>query len=814
MQRSGNNLPAPITSFVGRAQEIETCGALLAGAPERTRLLTLSGPGGVGKTRLALEVAAVLGRNDAFADGVWLVELAALNDPARLPQVVASVFGLQEERGRTFSDLLLDALSGRNLLLVLDNCEHLVHGAAGLAHAVLSACPSVRILATSREPLGITGEVTRVVPPLTVPDRHTVEQLRTNDAVRLFVERAVAASADFRLAERNAPAVAQICIRLGGVPLALELAAARVRALSVEQIAERLDDRFRVLGEGNRTGPARQQTLEAAVAWSYDLLEASEQRLFERLSVFAGGWTLEDAEAISDEPSSVLDLLVRLVEKSLVMAGDGPGDHTWYRLLDTIREFGARRLRSSGHQQAVRERHFGWYVRLAEAADQTIRWTSRVGWPAKQAWLSRLGWEYPNLRAAWEWAMQGDPDHVQDGLRLAEGLFTFFWTTGYLSEGRDWLGALLVRDADQAPTDARAWALSAAAKLAAHHGDNTAAHILAQAYLALPRLLQQPPASALVHTALGLGALHANDLRAARAHASRALELSRSVGEFSAPLYPTYLAAVAAAERRFDEARQLYEEALAEGRAADFPLPVGMALDGLARLARAQGDPRQARALWEEGLDLLRAIGGMPQTAALLVTLGQLALDDGDLVQARLRFAEGLEVAAALGHREWLVGALEGIASLSDAGESAVRLFGATAALRHAEHLPPAGEQVRRALARLRPRFNRHDLDALLAEGRRLSLEEAIALARRLLSGAAPAPTLASTLTQREREVAALLVRGCSNGEIAEALVIGKRTVEMHVGQVLAKLNVRSRAQVVTLAAEQGWFESPARRLH
>lgn len=470
------NLPASFTSFVGREKEIGAFVALLGG-PTPTRLLTLTGPGGVGKTRLALEVADRLGKDSTlFAEGVWLVELAALNDAARLPQVVASVFGLQEEPGKAFADILPDALRARSLLLVLDTCEHLVAGSAGLAQALLSACPRVSILATSREPLGIIGEVTRAVPPLAVPGPG--DQVGANEAVRLFVARATAASADFSLGVRNAAAVAQICARLDGLPLALELAAARVRTLSVEQIAARLDDRLRGLGEGNRARPARQQTLEAAVAWSYDLLEAPEQRLFERLSVFVGGFSLDDAEAISDSGSAALELVVRLVEKSLVMAVDGPAGQKWYRLLDTIREFAARRLQASGEARAIRERHFDWYVRLAEAADQTIRWTKPLPWPSKQAWLVRLGWEYPNLRAAWEWALQGDPDHVQAGLRLTEGLFTFFWTTGYLSEGRDWLGALLARDAEQPPSDARAWALSAAAKLAAHHGDDAVARPL------------------------------------------------------------------------------------------------------------------------------------------------------------------------------------------------------------------------------------------------------------------------------------------------------------------------------------------------
>jgi non-specific serine/threonine protein kinase len=827
-----NNLPAPLTSFVGRDEEMRALSRLLGGSPPAARLITLTGAGGVGKTRLALEAGARLLGSPPFPDGTWLVELASLGDGRRLPQVVATIFGLQEGLDRPFAEVVVDALRPRGLLLVLDNCEHLIQPCAELADAVLRACPRVAILATSREPLGIVGETTRRVPSLTRPDsraRPPLERLRECEAVRLFSERAEAASADFRLSEQNAAAVVQICERLDGIPLALELAAARVRALSVEQIATRLDEafgpgdspggegRFSLLVDGARTAPPRQRTLEATVAWSYDLLSADERCLFDRLAVFVGSFTLEAAEAVCgfDGGDATTSLLVRLVEKSLVLAEDGPDGAKTYRMLETIRQFAAARLREAGQPAAIRERHCQWYVRLAEDAEQHLRWRP-LPWHVRARWMCRLQWEFPNVRAAWQWTLEG-AGSVEDGLRLGAALFPFIYSVGYLSEGRDSLATLLARGRGAEPTRARALALSAAAKLAAHHGDDAAARPLAEEYLALPERLQTPQATALVHNALGLSALREQDFPRARAHVDRALAESRACGdEQSTSLYLTYLATVADGEGRPAEARELYEQALSAGHAVDFPITIGLALGGLARLAGAEGDRARARALYERALGALRDMGAMPQIALMLVALGLLAVEDADASTARARLGESLELAAALGHREALVAVLEGIAiglvavgrRQRTAAQAALRLLGAAAGLRAGGRLPPPLEAAEVALAVARRALGAGPAEALLAEGRALPLGEVSALARAALpdvadEGQRPDPS-APALTRREWEVVALLGRGFSNRQIAEALVLAERTVEMHVSNVLAKLGVASRAQVAL------WYQSRA----
>jgi predicted ATPase/DNA-binding CsgD family transcriptional regulator len=828
-----NNLPAALTSFVGRGAEVPALVRLLEGPPA-ARLLTLTGSGGVGKTRLALEVAARL-LGPAFPDGAWLVELAPLGDGRRLPQVVAAVLGLHEGPDRSFADVLVDALRPRGLLLVLDNCEHLVEPCAELADTLLRLCPRVAILATSREPLGVAGETVRRVPSLASPDPRALPplaRLRECESVRLFVERAVAADGQFQLTERNAAAVAQICERLDGIPLALELAAARVPALSVEQIAARLGEAlgpaagFRLLADGRRTAPPRQRTLEAAVAWSYDLLRADERRLFERLAVFAGGWTLEAAEAVcgaaedegqpaasGEPPAPVLELLVRLVEKSLVLAEDGPDGAKRYRLPEPIRQFAAGRLRASGQESAIRGRHCRWCVRLAEEGEQHMRWLS-LPWAARVRFVLSLDREFPNLRTAWQWVLDGG-GRVEDGLRLVAALFPFFYSVGYLSEGRECLAALLAADRAAEPSRARALALSAAAKLAANHGDDAAALPLAEEYLALPAALRAPTADALVHNALGLAALREGDFARARSEVGESLAETRAAGDLqTAPLYLTYLAAVAEAEGQPDEARAIYEQALSDGRAVDFPIAIGLALGGLARLAAAEGARDRARALYEEALGALRDLGAMPQIALMLVALGHLAIEDDDPVRARARFAEGLDLATASGQREALVAALEGVAVGLIAGgraprrptEQALRLLGAAAGLRAGRRLPPPPPAVESALVRARRTIGVTPGDGLLAEGRHLALGEAAALARAALdevAGEARDPATPA-LTRREWEVAALLARGLSNRQIGEALVVAERTVEMHVSNILAKLGLASRAQVALWAVGQG----------
>jgi non-specific serine/threonine protein kinase len=464
-----HNLPVQLTSFIGREQELAEVQELLAS----TRLLTLTGTGGVGKTRLALQVAAA--QIDRYPQGVWMVGLAPLADPSLVPGAVLAALDVPEQPGRLPLATLLDALRTRQLLLVLDNCEHLLDACAGLTEALLRACPGLRILATSREPLGLAGETRYRVPSLAVPGPDQAASptaVARCVAVRLFVERARAVQPAFAL---SAAAVAEVCARLDGIPLALELAAARLGGLGLAELAARLDRQFQLLTGGSRTALPRQQTLRATVAWSYDLLTSQEQALFARLSVFAGGWSLEGAEAVGAggtiAAEEVLDLLVRLVDKSLVLAEETADGSTRYRLLETLRQYGQERL-AAGETAQVRHRHAAYYLALAERADR------RFTGPDQLRWLDRIEREHDNLRAALSWCLGGDEHRGRDeaaalgetGLRLAGALYWFWFFRDHHREALVWLERALAQGS-VAPAAVRAKALFGAATFASSHHD-------------------------------------------------------------------------------------------------------------------------------------------------------------------------------------------------------------------------------------------------------------------------------------------------------------------------------------------------------
>src|SRR5262245_42819181 len=418
-----NNLPRQLTRFIGREQAIVEVKRLLASSA----LLTLTGSGGCGKSRLALQVGADL--LEEYADSVWLVELAALSDPERVPQTVATALGVRELPGRPLIQTLIDSLCPKQLLLLLDNCEHLLSACTQLTERLLQACPQVRVLASSREALGLLGEQSYRVPSLSLPDPRQLppwERLPEFEAVQLFTDRAVLSQASFAVTEANAAAVVAVCRRLDGIPLAIELAAARVKALPVEKLNERLDDMFRLLTGGSRTALPRQQTLRALIDWSYDLLSPPERALLRRLSVFAGGWTLEAAEAVcvgdGIEGWEVLDLLTSLVEKSLVLYEEGEGEGR-YRLLETVRQYARDRLLEAGESEAAREQHCDWFLALAEEAEPQL-WR-------EVAWVERLEREHDNLRTALEWCAASSPE---TGLRLAGALHWFWHIRGHFTE--------------------------------------------------------------------------------------------------------------------------------------------------------------------------------------------------------------------------------------------------------------------------------------------------------------------------------------------------------------------------------------------
>ncbi len=456
------NLPLALTNFVGREREQAEVARLL----DEGRLLTLTGPGGVGKARLAMAVAATLAYR--FADGVWLVELAGLTDPALVPQAIASVLHLSEQPDKPLLETLAEALEHREMLLLLDNCEHLLLAVAQAVHRLLSYCPRLRVLTTSREGLRINGEALFSVPPLGLPAvlaKLRLARLTRYPAIRLFVARAQARQPHFQLSGSNAAAVCDICQRLDGLPLAIELAAARMDVMSVADIQAGLADRFALLTEGDRTALPRQQTLYALIDWSYNLLTAAEQRMFTTLAVFAGGWNFAAAEAVCEDPTgpnqpSTISYLQSLADKSLIVRG-WSGDEGRFGMLETIREYGLAQLKATGREVDSRERHAEYYRQLAEQADPELRGA------AQALWLARLEQEHDNIRAALTWVL---PHQAATAARLAAAMGRFWNIRGYLDEGRRWLSAALNKQ-DTISAEVRAGLYDAVGRLAYSQGD-------------------------------------------------------------------------------------------------------------------------------------------------------------------------------------------------------------------------------------------------------------------------------------------------------------------------------------------------------
>jgi non-specific serine/threonine protein kinase len=656
------NLPLPLTSFIGREREL----AEIQGLAATTRLLTLTGAGGIGKTRLALQVAGALA--PSFPDGVWLVELGALADPALVPQAVATALGVREQPGEPLARTVGAHLRARHLLLVLDNCEHLVAACAALSAGLLQASPRLTILATSQEALQVAGEITWPVPPLAVPAAPPLRlaELPACESVRLFMERARLSRPGFDLTLENAAAVAQICARLDGVPLALELAAACLRVLTITQIAARLDDRFRLLTGGSRLALPRHQTLHATVAWSYDLLTSPERTLLARLAVFAGGWTLEAAEAVcgdfgSENPANptskienpkldVLPLLMQLVAKSLVKVEAG-GEAARYILLETIRAYAWERLREMGEAPELRARHARYYRDLAEAAEPLLTGAGQA------AWLDRLEVEHDNLRAALRWSEEA-PEGGQEGLRLAGALSRFWVLRGYLSEGRAWVAAALAHPGATVGTAARARALVSAGRLAHIQGDLAAARSPLEESAALWREQGDTRQLAYAQTLLGLVLGNLGDPAARGVLTESVALLRREDDPWGLARALFCLGDVVANGEDFAAATRLLEESLALFRQVGDDAFIANTLMALGELAREEGDLARAAALSAESLALYRAQGFTSGIAYTLKDLGDVAWGQGAVDAAREHYAESLRMCRDLDDHEGVAGAL------------------------------------------------------------------------------------------------------------------------------------------------------------
>ena len=764
MARRAAGLPAEATSFVGRRTEITELTRLLA----RARLVTLTGGAGVGKTRLAVRTAARLART--FADGVCLVELAGLTDPALVVHTVAQTLRVPEEAGSPPQALLARFLRDRQMLLVLDNCEHLVAACAELAHRLLSGAGALRILATSRQVLEVVGEQVYPVPPLSVAGSGS----GYGPAVELFVQRAAAAAPEFVLSGGNLSYVLDVCRRLEGNPLAVELAAVRLRVLSPAQLAARLHDRFRILSPERQARPSHQRTLRTAVDWSHQLCNAAEQQVWARASVFAGGFDLESAEEVCAGDgiagADMLELLHGLVSKSIFVAEQGRPVR--YRLLDTLREYGSEKLRDAAQEGPVRRRHADRYLRLAEQGE--IHWFG----PDQDRWLTWARAERDNMRAAFDYLFGAGDD--EKALRLATALWFDWMAAARPLEGRLWLTRALSRSGAEPPARARAlWASSLAATLA---GDVGTGKVLADQAWEAVRDLDDPLAAARIVGRQAGVRVHHRDI-------ARAEELA--VDSLA----------------RFDAAR-----------APADPMAV-VALTTVAACRIARGDPAGAVAACRKAEAICRAAGDRSLLVLVLVFLARAEWTAGALPDAEQHGRQALMLARAGAARPYLVQAVDVLAWVAcargDHGRAAV-LLGAGDALwdqfglqrlRDSPHFGvPRGECERASRAAL----GTAAFQAAFQRGAGLGVDgvRTVATGQTAAPGTSRAPATGPVLTRRENEIAALVGQGLTNREIAGQLVISRRTVESHVENILAKLGFVSRTQIAAWTASAG----PAQR--
>ena len=689
------NLPVPITSFIGREKEVKEVVKMVENNP----LVTLAGSGGVGKTRLAIQSSNKL--LDKFKDGVWWIDLVGLSDPALVPQAVAKVVDLHEVPNQPLIETLVEELQTKHVLLVLDNCEHLILACAQLADRLLSGTKFLKILATSREALDILGETVWLVPSLSLPDVRdsvTVKKLSKSESIHLFMERATVMQPQFTLTDQNANALVQICRRLSGMPLAIELAAARVKMMTVDEIASRLDDRFSLLTSGNRSALPRQQTLRATIDWSHDLLSEPERVLFRRLAVFAGGFRLDAAESICSHDelkrSDILDLLGRLVDKSLVVVDSAAGEHTRYRFLETIREYGFDKLKNAGEEALVRDHHLEFFMRLA------VETEPHLYAPEQAEWYARTDAEIDNLRAALDWSITGAEENetrIRNGLQLV-GVLSWFWQKGYSYEFSERLKNMLSHKTEGMQTIARARALTAAGFL---------------------------------HWALG-------NFVEARPYLVEALEIVRNhEDKLTLGWALVHLGAVLSALEEYDLAQSLLEEcvAITKGFRNVGITVAGMALSFLGDIYVVRNNEVDAREVYEEGIKLLRETNNSNNLAYAVRRLGYLALKEADYKRANVLFRESLIRNQELVHQIGIAGALTGLAKLAlEVGNlsRAAQLYGIIEDRLAVLSLPLyITDQVEfnHGISTLHTRLDEKTYAKFWTKGKAMSLDEAIAFA-------------------------------------------------------------------------------------
>jgi predicted ATPase len=714
-----NNLPIQLSSFIGREYQMTESGKLLSA----TRLLTFIGPGGTGKTRLSLQLAAE--HLSDFKDGVWLIELAPLTDPAFIIFAIASVFNIREVQGVSLFDLVADYLRAKQILLILDNCEHLVEASAQVAEQLLHLCPQLKIIVSSREALGIPGEVVFRVPSLNLPDQTSSDgSLMECEATRLFIERAIKAEPRFQLSEHNTASIIQICHRLDGIPLALELAAARVKLFTPEQIAERLDDRFKLLTGGSRTALPRQQTLRALIDWSYQSLNEREQRSLRRLAVFSGGWTFGAAESVVGE-ADALDGLLGLVNKSLVNVEEQNGESR-YRFLETIRQYAMEKLLESGGAIETRNRHFDYVLHIAEVAEEKM-------FGAESAdWLDQMEVEHDNLRVAFEWSIANYPEK---GLKLAEALAGFWTSRDYNSEARAVCRALLMQTETLPDLDRERGSVYALLGWnSITTGDHKTGRAAAEASLALAKKVNDTKTLVRAYSVLALSSIFLGDFPTAQAAVLEGETIARQngfMGELGLILsiraQTTYFG-----ERDVVRTKAYLEESDSLARGAGYRWTASMSAFGLARVAAAMGDLETARAKFLESAEIANEFGNKRIVYSSQSELAHVLREHGEIDEPLKIYRELLPKWKDLGHRAAAAHELECIGFIfSKKGDTqrAAQLLGSAEVLRAAidsSMTTMERTEYEQEISALRSKMNKVDFEKARSEGREMTMDQAI----------------------------------------------------------------------------------------
>jgi non-specific serine/threonine protein kinase len=758
--------PVPTTPLIGRAAAIADLRALLA--QQRTRLLTLTGPGGTGKSRLALELAYEIG---STYENLWFVDLTTIRESKLVPGAIARAVGVQETGNRPLATTLQEILSTKPGLILLDNFEQ-VMDAAGFVDELLRACPDLVALVTSREALGLRSEHVYLLEPLPVPDKSQLADtraLREVPSVVLFEERARARRASFQLTDEALPAVASICARLDGLPLAIELAAAQVGVLAPAAILARLEARAPLIGGVHRDLPARHQTLEATVAWSYDLIEPTEQTVFRRCGLFSGGFSAAAADSVCGHLDTLggdtLAVLAQLVTKSLIRTVDEAASEPRFWMLETIRKYAVDQLEVADELVEVRARHAAYFVECAEQLQTSLRG------PAMAATLDALALDYGNFRAVFQWALE--TDELTSGLRLANALYRYWVARGHLSEARGWLESALARS-QAVPPATRAAALNAGGVMAALQHDHERAISFFRQSLELWETLGDPGRVGGVLVNLGIAAHITGRADEAERHLERAQELFLAVGDGS-------------------------------GQAR--------AVASRARVARERGDLARALHLAEESLGLFQGGSDLTGTAQQFANVGHVRLALDDRPAAAEAFRHSLVNWRAIGNTVDVAECLEGVAAVVANAQPrrAAHLLGAAEALRETSGALVAAVDLSRyaqLVARVKNQLREETFATAWREGRELPIDEAMDLALHddaaVVAASAGVDDEAGVLSARERDVAQLIAGGSSNREIADALVVSVKTVETHIQHIFRKLNVKARSEVAVWASRHG----------